>query len=130
MEWRQAFRYGLVGLSGIIVNMGVLYYLTERVGLYYLLSSLVAIELSILSNFILNDLWTFRERREIASPNRVKRAFAFHLVSAGGLVINWSILFSLTEYAGFYYLHSNLIGILAGFIWNYLVNRHYTWSKR
>jgi len=36
MEWRRVFKFAFVGISGILVNMGVLWYLTEFVGLYYL----------------------------------------------------------------------------------------------
>jgi dolichol-phosphate mannosyltransferase len=128
-EWEKIFKFGLVGLSGIVVNMGVLYYLTEFVGFYYLVSSLFAIELSILNNFIWNDHWTFKGTRQHRMSNRWHRLISFHAVSAGGLVINMGILFFLTSFVGVYYLISNIIGILVGFGWNFWVNRHMTWTR-
>jgi dolichol-phosphate mannosyltransferase len=59
-EWKKLLKFGMVGISGILVNMGVLYYLKEYAGFYYLAASFFAIELSILNNFLWNDLWTFR----------------------------------------------------------------------
>jgi dolichol-phosphate mannosyltransferase len=129
-EWKSIFKFGLVGLSGIVLNMGVLWYLTELVGFYYLVSSLVAIELSIINNFIWNDLWTFKSGTSHKLTSRLHRFISFHAVSAGGLVINMGILYLLTSVGGMYYLISNIIGILVGFGWNFMVNRRVTWKSR
>lgn len=128
-EWKRVFKFGFVGISGIIVNMGVLWYLTEFVGLYYLVSSLFAIELSILNNFIWNDLWTFKTETSHKLSSRWHRLLSFHAVSVGGLIINMGILFLLTSVGGVYYLLSNFIGILVGFGWNFMVNRRITWIR-
>jgi len=128
-EWKKIIKFGLVGLSGIVVNMGVLWYLTEFVGLFYLVSSLFAIELSILNNFVWNDLWTFKGTRQPWLSSRWHRIISFHVVSAGGLVINMGVLYFLTSIVGVYYLTSNIIGIMVGFGWNFLLNRNITWVK-
>jgi len=129
-EWKRVFKFGLVGISGIVVNMGVLWYLTDFVGFYYLIASLFAIELSIINNFIWNDLWTFKAGASQKLSNRWHRLISFHVVSAGGLVINMGILYLLTSVGGVYYLTSNIIGILVGFGWNFMVNRRVTWKSR
>ncbi|MFA4849648.1 MAG: glycosyltransferase family 2 protein [Methanoregula sp.] len=129
-EWKKLFKFGLVGISGIIVNMGLLWYLTEFVGLYYLVSSLFAIEMSILNNFIWNDLWTFKSGASHKLTSRLHRLISFHVVSAGGLIINMGILYLLTSVGGVYYLISNIIGILVGFGWNFMVNRRVTWTRK
>jgi len=128
-EYKKVFKFGIVGISGIFVNMGVLWYLTEYIGLYYLVSSLFAIELSILNNFIWNDLWTFKSEASNELSNRWDRLIAFHAVSAGGLVINLGTLFLLTSVGEMYYLISNIIGILVAFAWNFIMNRKLTWKK-
>ncbi len=128
-EWKRVFKFGLVGISGIVVNMGVLYFLKENIGLYYMVASLFAIELAILNNFLWNDLWTFKSKTSHKLSSRWHRLVAFHVVSAGGLVINMGILFLLTSVFGVYYLMSNLVGILLGFVWNFFVNRRVTWQR-
>jgi len=128
-EWKKIFKFGLVGVSGIVVNMGFLWYLTEYVGLYYLLSSLFAIELSILNNFIWNDIWTFKYGGSNKLTSRWQRLITFHVISAGGLAINWGVLYLLTSVVGVYYLIANLIGILLAFSWNFMVNRRVTWQR-
>jgi dolichol-phosphate mannosyltransferase len=130
LEWKKVFKFGLVGLSGIVVNMGVLWYLTEFAGLFYLVSSLFAIELAILNNFVWNEFWTFKGTAQPRLSNRWHRLIAFHVVSAGGLVINIGILFFLTSVVGVYYLISNIVGILVGFGWNFFLNRRMTWTRK
>ncbi len=58
-EWVKLFKFGVVGLTGIIVNEGVLIYLKGYINLSLWFAPVPAIELSIISNFILNDSWTF-----------------------------------------------------------------------
>lgn len=125
-EFSRLWKFMIVGLSGVVVNMGFLYYLTEELGIFYLISSAIAIEVSIISNFCLNDAWTFDD-----VDNRhswMNRAIRFQLVSVSGLLINITTLFALTSF-GVYYLLANLIGILLAFSWNFLVNRRLTWIQ-
>ena len=129
-EWERILRFAVVGCSGIVVNMVILWLLTRFAGLYYLVSSIIAIEISIINNFVWNDRWTFGRGTEHRGRRFSSRIALFHAVSAGGAVINWLILFALTQFAGIFYLISNLAGILAGFTWNYLLNRNLTWKRR
>jgi len=128
-EWTKIFRFGLVGLSGILVNMGLLYALTEIAGLYYLVSAAIAIEVSIVNNFVWNDIWTFKSARDLRLGRRIQRFLSFQAVSMGGLVINIAVLYLLASVAGVYYLVANLVGIFVAFAWNYMVNRHFTWKS-
>lgn len=127
-EWKKIVRFGLVGLSGIFVNMGLLYALTEVAGLYYLVSAAIAIELSIVNNFVWNDVWTFGTADNLRLGRKIHRFGSFQAVSMGGLVINMGVLYLLADVAGVYYLVANLVGILIAFAWNYGANRHYTWK--
>ncbi len=128
-ELGNVFRFGLVGLSGIFVNCGLLYLLTEYIGLFYLVSSAVAIEVSIVSNFLLNDHWTFRNRETRKVSAKISRFLSFQCVAMGGMLINISVLFVLTDFFGIYYIISNIIGILVTFSWNFIVNRNTTWKS-
>jgi len=127
MSLKRFIKFCAVGASGVVVNEGLLLLLTEFAGFFYLVSSPIAIEISIITNFILNDVWTFKDRaREQRSV--LGRGVRFNAVSAGGLVINMAVLFSLVS-MGFYYLYANLVGILCAVLWNYIVNLKWTWSE-
>jgi dolichol-phosphate mannosyltransferase len=126
-ELKRVATFMLVGLSGVIVNLGTLYLITEWLDVFYIWSGLVGAEASILSNFILNDLITFRDitRKRFSLA---KRLVSYHSITIIGTVISVTILYMLTEWLGFWYIVSGFIGLMAAFIWNFSINRISTWS--
>ncbi len=126
-ELARFLKFCAVGFSGVFVNIGILWALTEFAGLYYLLSAAVSIEVSIISNFVLNDYFTFKDRRWGQGKSFPRRLLKFNLVSLAGVGINLGVLLVLTEAAGLYYLLSQLCGIVVATMWNYLVNSIWTW---
>lgn len=56
----------------------------------------------------------------------MKRAFKSALVGAEGAVVQLVITYSLTEFAGVWYVYSAGLGILVAFAHNYLLN--YYWA--
>ena len=120
-------KFSIVGASGIIVNMGLLFLFTEKLSIPYTISSIFAIETSILTNFILNDIWTWRERKNETLVKRITKYHVSVLIAAYG--INWPVLIILTELLDFYYLLANLIGIALGTIFNFIINDLWTFKK-
>lgn len=129
-ELTRLLRFSAVGASGVIVNMIVLT-ATTAFGLDYLLGGLLAVESAIVWNFILNELWSFRDfaRRAPQPAARLGRFFKFNLFCAGGAVLNLAVLWGLTALAGLHVLVSNLIGIGLAMIWNYGMNANVTWDS-
>jgi dolichol-phosphate mannosyltransferase len=128
-EWVKFFKFGIVGLSGIIVNEGVLIYLKQYAQFSLPISSIFAIELSIMSNFTWNDIWTFKSDRQHALSNWWQRLLSFQVVSIGGAIINFVILNVLSTFMGIDYRVANILGILIAFAWNFWVNRRVTWTQ-
>jgi dolichol-phosphate mannosyltransferase len=114
----------MVGLSGIFVNEGALTFFTETIGLYYIYSSMLAVEISIVSNFLLNEFWTFRDKsnRQPMIKSRMRRLVKFNLICAVGACINMVVLISLTDFIRLHYMISNLCGICISTLWNYAMN--------
>jgi putative flippase GtrA len=81
-------KFCAVGASGVIVNLGVMTALLS-IDMRSSYASAWAIELSILSNFAVNELWTFRDQREEGTA--WSRAGRFQLVSFVGALIQWSV---------------------------------------
>lgn len=127
-EIRRLLRFDLVGVSGILVNEGILYLLTEHVGLFYMISSVLATQSAILSNFTFNHLWTFKERRDepVGLLNRLGR---FEFISIAGAAVSITLLYILTGLFGIHYLASNLIAIGIAFMINFFGNNLWTWRK-
>lgn len=126
---RRPLKFAAVGSTGVALDMGLLYLLTEFAGLYYLFSAVISAETATLSNFTLNDLWTFRDRRGSGARAAVERLAKYHAVAVTGIGIKLLFLYLLTEFGGFHYLLSNLVAIGLAFVWNYTVNALWTWQK-
>jgi dolichol-phosphate mannosyltransferase len=122
---RRLGRFCVVGASGVLVNTALLYVLTEAGGLNHLVSATLATEAAILSNFALNDNWTFRDAR--GNSSWLRRAVHYNFVSLGGLLISVAMLAALTYLLGIYYLFANFFAIGSATLWNYAVNHHWTW---
>src|SRR5438067_1597346 len=66
-EWwpplRRYAQFCIVGGSGVILDMGVLYLLADpsTLGWNLTLSKVIAAEVAIFNNFLWNELWTFRD---------------------------------------------------------------------
>jgi putative flippase GtrA len=83
-------KFCTVGASGVVVNLALLACFAEGLGIQVNLASALAIEASINSNFFINELWTFKDRRQRA-VGVLRRLLRFHLVSVVGGVIQWSV---------------------------------------
>ncbi len=86
-EYIRLVKFVLVGALGVAINTSILYALTEYLHIFYLLSSLIAIEISILSNFVWNNLWTFKTEKIKGFVNIVKKFLTFNGTSLGALLI-------------------------------------------
>ncbi len=114
----------LVGGIGTIVQL--LAFNLLRPGLSLALAQNLSIELAIVSNFILNNIWTFKER----SWSLVRFA-KFNVLSFGSIVIQNIVLLGGVYLLGSSTLIENglvLLGILLGLIWNYLMYTRVVWK--
>jgi len=117
----RALRFGLVGLSGVVVNLAALRLFHGLLGWTLPLSIGLASEASILSNFVANDRWTFGHRQ--LSPRRLAR---FNLASLAGIAVAAGITLVLAH-AGWPYLLADLVGIGFAAGSNFAVSTLWTW---
>ena len=123
---KHAFQYYLVGASGVIVNLGLLYALKEYVGLWYLLSSSIAIYLSMTTNFILNKTWTFKD--SMATQRTLFMYGKFIGISFVGMMIQLGFNYIFVDKFSMYYLLAALISIVIASGVNFVLNRHITFG--
>lgn len=126
-EKTRFIKFALVGFSGVFVNSAALWLLVEFSNLPFYLCSFIAIELSILSNFILNDNWTWQDRKK---GHLFTRLFRYNMSTAfSSIFINMTFLLLLKEWMGCAYLLANLAGIGFGVIFNFMVNSVWTYGQ-
>lgn len=111
-------RFGVVGLSGVVVNQGLLMLLHGSFGAPLLLSSIIAIEISILTNFLLNHTWTWRMSLRV--PGLFRRTVQYHAAAVmAAFAGNVIVLMAAVELFGIDYRIANLVGIAVGTVINF-----------
>lgn len=122
-------KFGLVGASGVFVDMGILYFLHGVLGLGLTRSAIAAAEVAIVNNFVWNDLWTFHDlSREQRDWRRiVKRFLKFNLICLAGLILKVLLLNLLFNVFGMNAYLANLLAIAAVTLWNFWVNLKLNW---
>ncbi|MEO6863577.1 MAG: glycosyltransferase [Microcoleus sp.] len=122
-------RFGLVGFSGVFVNMAVLYVLREIFNLELTRSLIFAAELAIISNFFWNDLWTFGDisQRQPGMSQRLKRLLKFNTICLMGLILNVLLVNVMFNIFGMNEYLANLIAIAAVTLWNFWINMKLSW---
>ena len=118
-------KFSLVGISGIFVNQGCLSLFVSVFGFSLSIAGILAIELSILSNFLLNNFWTWKDNKTGSFLQRFVKYHAVTLLSGG---INYLILLTLTSF-GLHYFISNLIGMGFAALVNFILNHYWTFQK-
>ena len=125
-------RFCVVGATGVVVDMTLLYLLSDphTLGLGLTRSKLIAAEAAIISNFLLNDAWTFGDlaSKSPGTRSRLRRFIGFNAICTLGVAINVLILNVLFNYFHINRYIANALAILLVTGWNYLLNRHLNWA--
>jgi dolichol-phosphate mannosyltransferase len=120
-------RFGVVGASGLVVNTVVLAFLTDVVGLFYVLSAVVATQSSTLWNFCFTELWVFSDREH--KRGRATRMALFFLMNNVALALRGPLLVLLTSGLGIHYVVSNVISLLGLTLLRFALADTWIWAK-
>ncbi len=125
-ENKRILKFGIIGLSGVGVNSGLLWLLATYSALPFYLCSFIAIETSIITNFLLNDIWTWSDRRR---GHKLVRLLKYNLSTAfSSIFVNITVLLFLKEWVGMPYMLANLAGIGCGMLFNFYINHFWTYG--
>lgn len=124
-------RFCAVGLSGVLVDMGLLYLLSDprTLGWGLTRSKILAAECAIVGNFLLNDVWTFGDATldEIGPARKLRRFIKFNVICTLGLMLNVVLLnlqfnqLHIDRYA------ANAVAIAVVTLWNFWLNTRFSW---
>jgi len=122
----EFLKFAFVGLIGTFINLIILYSFTEFLGIYYLFSAMVAFIISASNNFILNKIWTFKEKIKDKILSKYIKFFSISIIA---LLVNLFFLYIFTEFLGIYYMISQVLAIGIALIINFLGNKIWTFKK-
>lgn len=121
-------KFLVVGTIGFIINTIILE-VAVKLGFHPAFGSAAGAEIAIISNFLLNNSWTFGERK-VQGMRAVSKFFQFNATSIGAVVIQtgtvWfgTLLFGVGVYRWFY-----ILGVGIGLVWNYMMYSKVIWKK-
>lgn len=126
-EFWRFVKFIAVGLSGTLVNLGVLKLVTMFTTWNDKVQLIPGIEVSIITNFLLNDYFTFADRRTGKTASFFTRLVKYNVLALVGAFINWGIG-ALMVNAGINIFLADFVGILIAFLWNYLFSTIWAWK--
>ncbi|MCL7393818.1 MAG: GtrA family protein [Thaumarchaeota archaeon] len=132
LEWvrRKIFsitflKFGVVGASGVVVNYGVSY-ACYIAGLSDIISLAIGVETAIISNFIWNDLWTFRNRRTLKLHLRI---LYFHVSRLLGFLATMASHYLFAYILGIPIAISYILAIGVGTLTNFFTSDLFVWPE-
>lgn len=128
-ESKRLMKFMATGVAGIVVSVGLLWFLTEIGEIFYLVSGLISKEAGTLLSFAANEFWVFNDRIKPSWKESAKRCIQFNINRTLSMFIVIATMVILTEFAGINYIISNLIGIVIGFPINYVMSNRWIWAS-
>ncbi len=121
----EFLKFAFVGFLGTLINIGVLYSMTEYLKVFYLVSAIFGFAIASTCNYLLNKVWTFREALK---SDFGKKFYRFFIVSLIALSVNLAFLYLFTELFGLYYIFAQIIAIVLSLFVNFLGNKLWTFN--
>ena len=131
-------KFGTVGFIGTFVDFLFYKFLIANFGFSPPNAKLISTTIAVQNNFLLNNAWTFKKRK--TKNSKLKKLLLFNLVSSGGVVISYGIVYFLhslygdgliyfgkvhVAYNNFYFFAT----IPFVMIWNFFMNHYFTWKR-
>jgi len=123
----EIYKYFLVGIGGSIIVIVITFILTSFFEIFYVISTIVAFEISLIWGFIANDRWTFDKIKKTSkSYIRFIKYNLFSLISLGILQV---IMISFVNIFEWHYTPSQIIGVFVSFFFNFLTSKHISFKN-
>jgi dolichol-phosphate mannosyltransferase len=123
-SWWQLFKFGLVGGSGYLVNLGVFALLSSNLGVHHIAAAIGAFCVAVSSNFFWNRHWTFAA----GDGHAGFQAARFFAVSVAALLINLAVLEALVGGTSLGDLSAQAIAVAVAMPFNFLGNKLWTFA--
>lgn len=117
-------KFGLVGVLNTIINW-ILFILLNSMGVYYIISNIIAYSISTLNSYLWNSKWVFK----YTGDNVNQTTFKFITLNIIGLVLNTIILFLLVDIIKLPKIIALIIATGVVMILNYFINKLWVFKK-
>lgn len=116
-----------VGMIGLVLHLTLVWILYREMGVDFPTAQIVATFIAMTSNFLLNNQFTYRDRR-LKGPRLIRGLITFDLACAVGAIANYRIANDLFQQEAWWVIAA-AVGMLISAVWNYAVTGFLTWPK-
>ncbi|MCG1003529.1 MULTISPECIES: GtrA family protein [Halobacterium] len=124
----QLRRFVAVGAFTAGVQMVLLWLFVDIGRLNYLVGAIIAIEITIVLSYILNNAWTFRKYRNTGTVDYLVGLLKTNVIRGSAIPIQVGVLFALVEWRALPYLLANAFAILVSGLYRYVLDAKWTWG--
>jgi len=123
----QFFRNALVGSFAFVLELGLMYLLTECAHVYYLWSSVFSSLCAGGINYLLSTIWVFNQSKV---KNKPLEFILFTAIGALGLLLNVFFLWLLTDCMGIYYMFSKIVAMILVFTLIFFIRKYVLFTTK
>jgi len=121
-------QFALVGGAAAALQSGLLWLFVEVGGLYYLLGSVIAIEITIVTQYVVNNAWTFADRANQGDAF-LGGLLRTNVVRGSAIPLQTALLYVFVTWGGLGYLLANLCAIVPSGVYRYVLDAKWTWRS-
>ncbi len=139
----RIFKFVIVGGTSAFTQIVIEQLLIQLLKLSYLPAHIIAIELAVMLNFVLSNMWTFADRK-LQQKQLLSKFIQFNLSSGGSILIQIILGALGSKYIGIFPLFQlplialtidtgmliTATGILVGMFWNFFAYNFFIWKKK
>ena len=125
---KQLRRFVIVGTFAAGVQMVLLWLFVDRAHLNYLVGATIAIEMTIILSYVLNNAWTFQSSQKTSLFGYLFGLLKTNIVRGTAIPIQLAILFVLVEWQSVPYLLANAVAIFVSGLYRYVLDARWTWK--
>jgi len=122
----KLYKYILVGGSAAIVDISFFLLLNKFLTTHYLVNASISFLIATLVNYILCVKFVFNSKQQYSTHTEI---LFIYLISAIGLFIHHTLLFSGFELLGLPMIIAKLFAMGIAFIWNFLSRKHIVFKE-
>lgn len=121
----QLIKYCFVGGVATVADIGVLYLLSEKLLVHYLIANVFSFICGLLVNYFLSCVWVFETKAE---ANKTQEFVVFTVIGVIGLSFNSAIMYILVEYLKFIVMHAKVVATILVLLWNFFARKKFVFN--
>ena len=132
-QYSSFIKFVIVGVIGFTIDFGISYLFIEIAHTAVWLSTLISTEMAIISNFLLNNFWSFSHKKlKHGENNFLWSFFKFNLVSSGSIIIQTLGVSLATAFFGreFWYIYKIAIITFIIIPYSYILYNKLIWKDK